>query len=316
MSTVLDVLKEHGVDLHPTGNPDEWILTCPETHCGKRKLYLNIEKRLFTCFVCSQSGGVRKLFKLLGINSKSELSPSFETLRQKAAEQIAKRSRVDLVPESDGTCPLPPEFKVIDPFASPTATSEATRAYLNGRGVTDDQIRYWSIGCCETGKYAGFCVIPITDHLGSVVSFQARRVAGMGQKSLNPPGGDKFLFNIDHAKASPGLVLVEGPFDAMAVHFRMLEGGLPISSVALLGHSCSSEQAMMISRILRPELVWIALDPDITNIDMHKVGAVLRMNGCRDVRVALLPRDPDEMEFVELADCLDTAEPALILRKS
>ncbi len=317
MAGVIDVLKSHGIDVQETGNPDEWILTCPEPSCGRPKLYLNSEKRLWTCFRCGLAGGVRKLFRLLGIDHKQEFSPTFQSLRAQAEAAIAARTGTAVIEsENEGTSALPPEYREITTASLSSVTGRASHEYLLGRGVTDEMIRLWGLGYCESGRYSGFCIIPIRDHTGAVMSFQARRVAGLGQKSLNPGGGDKFLFNIENAVKNPGLVLVEGPFDAMAVHAKLQAVGLPISAVALLGHSCSIEQAAMISRVIRPARVWVALDPDITKADMHKVGSILRMNGVLDVRVALLPRDPDELDCDELADCLDVAEPALLLRKT
>ncbi len=317
MAGVIDVLKAHGIDVQETGNPVEVIIACPEPSCGRSKLYLNTEKRVWTCFRCGGAGGVRKLFRLLGIDHKQEFSPTFQSLRAHAEAAIAARTGVVEEPEDEGTAALPSEYRNLALCAHHESTvGQNALKYLHERGVTDEQIRLWQLGFCETGRYSGFCIIPICDCKGEKVSFQARRVAGVGQKSLNPGGGEKFLFNIENAVKHPGLVLVEGPFDAMAVHTKLQAAGLPISAVALLGHSCSIEQAVMISRIIRPYRAWVALDPDISKTEMHQVGATLRMNGVTDVRVALLPRDPDELDCDELADCLDVAEPALLLRKT
>jgi hypothetical protein len=303
---LIDLLERAGHEVRPTGKPEEYTLTCPT--CGKRKLYVNAEKWAWICYVCNEGGGAIKLFEKFGVDPKDAKGSDYEVLRRRAEEALAARTAPE---ESEPTPALPAEFQpLLVPGQKPQYIASRIIDYLHARGVTDEQVALWRLGYCPTGRYSGCLVIPVLDQDGQVASFQARTIIGGGPKSINPPGGGGFLFNVELARGHLGLVVVEGPFDAIAVH-SVFAGRMPVSSVALLGHHCSEEQAAYIARGLRPEIAWVALDPDIEPEEMHRVGAQLRRNGCKDVRVALLPADPDELGFEALAAHLDAAEAAV-----
>jgi DNA primase len=311
MSSILDVLDRNGVTARPTGKASEYVVTCPV--CAKPKLYVNVEKKVWVCYVCGDGGYASKLFKLFGIKHREAFKPDLDTLRQRAHDKMAaKHGVVEAVEEIH---PLPDEFKPIIPgFAAMGIVGTTIYEYLLRRGMTNEQILSWKVGYCAEGRYRGCCIIPVTDKSGAVVTFQGRRVMGVGQKNANPPGGGGFLFNTEFAQGHMGIVVVEGPFDAASIHTR-LSKTMGISSIALLRHSIAEEGAAYIARIIKPKIVWVGLDPDVENTYMHKVGGALRANGCPEVFVALFPQDPDELPTDALLDCLDKAKPARQLRK-
>ncbi len=312
MATVIDVLDRHGINVRPTGKASEFIINCPI--CTKLKLYINIEKRLWVCYVCADGGHMLKLFKLLGIDFHEEFKADYDSLRKKAEATFAQRTGAE-APVEDPVHQLPVEYRPLIPDQPMQYVAKSIYEYLLRRGMTPEQIVAWRVGYAAEGKYSGCVIIPVYDKDGAVISFQGRRVLGNGPKNMNPMGGGGFLFNTEFAAGRPGLVVVEGPFDAISIHAR-LAPTMGISSVALLRHSISEEQAAYLARVIRPKIVWVGLDPDVEENYMHKVGGALRINGCPEVFVALFPKDPDELSVDELTRCLDEAQPARVMRKA
>jgi DNA primase len=294
-------LEAAGIDCKATGKNDEYIIVCPQ--CNRPKLYVNPELRNWICFYCDEGGGIRSLFRKLGLEHEEEAASEFARLRAKArgivkpAPAPVKRSHA-----------LPDSFEILKP-TSTGLFADVTRQYLHKRGVTDEIIEKWSIGYCTAGKLTGHVIIPVTDMEGTIISYQARRLLGQGPKSYNPPGDAGLLFNLNYARSYPGLVLVEGPFDAMAVHTVMWKNHQPVSAVALMGTGISEESAAIIGRILKPSMAWVMLDPDMDISRGHKIGAFLVRNGVSEVRVASASSDPDELTYNQLVEALENAGP-------
>lgn len=295
-------LEAAGIEVKETGKSDEFIILCPV--CNRWKLYVNPELRWWICFYCDEGGGNRALLRKVGLEAEEDAASEFARLRARARGQI----KPPAAPVSNHKHAMPEGFQV----ATPDKTglfAEAMREFLHKRGVTDEMIVKWNLGYCTSGKLVGHLIIPVTDLEGTIISFQARRLMGQGPKSYNPPGDAGLLFNMNFAKASPGLVLVEGPFDAMAVHMKMLQNHQPVSAVALMGTGISEESAAIIGRILRPSMAWVMLDPDMEIGRGHKIGAFLARNGVSEVRIASASSDPDELTYNELVEALENAGP-------
>lgn len=300
---VIGSLEAAGVEIKVTGQSDEYVIQCPK--CQRWKLYVNPEKNHWICFYCDEGGGIRGLFKLLGLKHEEDAASKFAQLRA----QIRGKVRAT-VPIEKTTHALPREYVCLREDNPDAALAQPFWNYLRKRGVTDDMTRQWSLGYCAAGPLGGHLIMPITDLSGKIVSYQGRRLVGTGPKSYNPPGDAGLLFNLNYAKGAPGLVIVEGPFDAMAVHTKMAEQRAPVSAVALMGVGISDESAAFIGRVLKPSIAWVMLDPDMPDGRMHKVGSYLIRNGVPEVRVAKAKSDPDELAFYELVEALEQAAPA------
>lgn len=278
---MLQFLESKGYDLKRSGQTDEYIMQCPQ--CGKRKLSVNNMKQKWQCWRCATGGGFEFLCKFLGIPLDQKLNPDFRKLRQ----------RLQTTPVTlSGTMELPKGFIALRRHRASFFQKKAYD-YLNGRGITDEMIERWALGYCTDGEYAEYIIIPVPDETNQIRTFQARRFFGVGMKSKNPPGADKYIFNTNYAKGHPGLIVVEGPFDAMVTHSRMSKPK-SVSAIALLGHTCSPLQAKIIASC-RPKKLWIALDPDISFEEANKMGGTFRAEGVENVNICTLPRDPDEL---------------------
>jgi hypothetical protein len=169
-----------------------------------------------------------------------------------------------------------------------------------------EMIERWGLGYCTEGQYAGYIIIPVYDLDNNVRTFQGRRFYGVGDKNKNPYQVEKIVFNLRHAQSFPGIVIVEGPWDAMAQHVT-LSKELNVSSIALLGHTCSVEQARQIAQFLKPEFTWIALDPDVKEEEREKVASALMAEGLKNVNICHPESDPDELSYSQSVIMLENA---------
>lgn len=132
------------------------------------------------------------------------------------------------------------------------------RRYLSGRRHGLQVVDRWRLGFARDGKLAGRIVLPVAGADGAVVTWQARSYVGAGLRYLTPKQGPVgVLFGAQHWPARDArdvVVVVEGPFDALAVDRAC---GVPVA--ALLGSNPSPAQVSAIATFRR---VVIATDRD------------------------------------------------------
>lgn len=181
-----------------------------------------------------------------------------------AAEPIESRRQPDHR-QRIVNAPLDFELKGLDP----------NHPYLHERGLTPETIRTFGLGYCGRGLMAGRIAIPLHNHEGNLVGY-AGRVVDDGQiGEENPkyrlPGARErdgkvfefskgaFLFNGHRVQApATDLIVVEGFFSVFHLH----KCGWT-NAVALMGSSCSPEQAELIVKLTHPDgRVWVMPDGD------------------------------------------------------
>ena len=138
-------------------------------------------------------------------------------------------------------------------LSTPLATAfKKARAYLEGRGVTREQVRQYDMKYCYFGQYGGRLIIPCF-YKGDLVTFVARDIFGhSSRKYLNPIGNKQsdFLFNLDNVKGD-SVVLTEGVFDAISA-------SLVAPAVASFGKSLSARQMRLLNQFKRVVFYWDA----------------------------------------------------------
>jgi len=123
-------------------------------------------------------------------------------------------------------------------------------AYLEERGVTEDQIAQYDIRYCYDGTYSGRVIVPCI-YKGDVVTFVARDITGYSsRKYLNPVGNKQsdFLYNYD-AVGADTVVLTEGVFDAISA-------SQVLPAVASFGKSLSSRQISFLNQVKNVVFYW------------------------------------------------------------
>jgi DNA primase len=181
--------------------------------------------------------------------------------------------------------------------------------YLTTRGISRETARSFQLGFCQTGKFAGRIIIPVSCPKGR--SFQARATWDTPLRYLSGPGSGKLLHGwyqarelIDggDARIESAVVVVEGPFDAMRLH----QFGFP--AVALMGLAVRRAQKDM---LLLEELSGMRY---VIMLDTTAVDAALAAGqrlGTERVLIAFLrkAKDPAEASEEAIEDALRNAVP-------
>jgi hypothetical protein len=303
--TLLEHLESCGVDLRKQKKPGEYLALCPG--CGKYKLAINVDKKKWQCWTCAVFGGTFALCKFLNIKSFDNETQNFRKLRQQFVDIPKETIKIT----NNGG--LPKDFIKIGSNIGNFMQTKA-KQFLYNRGVTDRQIEDWGLGFCINGPYTGFLIIPVVDREGVVRTWQGRRIWGVGNKNANPTDVDKIPFNLQYARRYPGCVIVEGPFDAMAVHSRLSEA-LNISSIGLMGHTCSPLLARQIVNYVKPQWIWIALDPDIPRAECERLAGTFRAETNCQIKVVFMPKDPDEVVNIDEWKALLSSAQETVLRR-
>lgn len=230
---------------------DEHLFYCPKCKHHKRKLSVNVEKDAFKCWVCDYHGrSLRRLVRKFA---------DFRTLQKwdklDGREDVTKFDDIfseDKEVEEIQRIDLPKEFITLTGHHRAMATTPALN-YLQNRGVTEQDILHWKIGCCMSGDYNNRVIIPSFDEDGYVNYFVARTFNGSWRKYLNPPASKDIIFNELYLDFDKDLVIVEGIFDAI------IAGP---NSVPILG-STLRENSKLFQQIVKNDTpVYIGLDVD------------------------------------------------------
>lgn len=307
---IRNALESHGYDVFLHGQ-DVAILCpfCPEDDPDtKGKNYITPAKGIYHCFRCNEAGSIRWLFKKLGIQIGNQRISLEKIKEQVSRMRTLKKFGGNSLPKKMMPVGLPDEF---EPLRRDRNFGLAKIAYrwLHRRGLDWKIIKDWRIGFCSTGAYAQRIILPFCDMFGNVVTFQAREFLGSsGTKSKNPAVEESTVSRADvffgmHRMASGNsVVLVEGPFDVIAVDgFLSATKLVNFTALGICGTEVSDIQFRILES-LEPREIFVMLDADAPEKARRLGGELLRY--CPRVRVAELVRgDPDDLsrkEFVKI----------------
>jgi DNA primase len=160
-----------------------------------------------------------------------------------------------------------------------------------------------------TGFYDRFrhrVMVPIRDRQGRVIGFGGRSLDGAEPKYLNSPETEVFnkghhLFALDRAadaiRRTDGAVVVEGYFDAIALHAAGIG-----QAVAALGTALSRHQVTQLCRCCDSKRLVLNFDADRAGVRAAEraIGEVehLALQGQLELRVLQLPEGKDADEFL------------------
>jgi hypothetical protein len=219
----------------------ELLFVCPQ--CGREKLYISTSSGAGFCHRCH-----------LTLRERGDVDIFSLPIRDTNQQIRQKRHDLGLPPEA-----IPLVSEGIEDASEFALQAEALE-YLKQRGFTADDARSFDLHFCAKGVYAGRILFPVT-YCGVVYSFIARDFLGRrGAPKVLMPDRSRYP---EEAIARIGLdacinsgtslvVLVEGPFDAMAC------GSPP--AIALHGTSVSDVLFSFLIRRFRRFV--LCLDPD------------------------------------------------------
>lgn len=289
------------------GDPDargqELDYECPKCSNGKKKLGVNLSRRVFNCFRCHWSGSLAALMESLGIDPMDVSGQAEAVVREK------------IKPHSTSLFLSIPGFVKIGTPGLTTSLTEADclkfcrdRAKLN---PVDVMRRGW--GFSSDPWLAHRLVIPVKVE-GKTVQYLARSMKPWvepKEKSGPEAAGwwpkSEVAYGLDDVRHGDLVVLVEGVWDREAV---VRAGCGPC--VALLGTSAGPAVVGAIAQ-KKPECVVIMFDGDEPGeVGSVKLAAYLTRRKL-PVYVARPPegKDPDELEPGRIRTLIKDAEPAV-----
>jgi DNA primase len=329
-----DVLAAYNVPLKMKGR-DQHMGFCPlPTHRSKAKrspsFSANLAKGIWRCFGCSASGNVLDF-----VTRMEGGDPTRPDDVRRAAVAITARLGIDRPPASDARSadrnpPRPSGRGARDQAAAPEIMDENVivnapldfelkgldphHPYLKERGFTPQTIKQFGLGYCSRGLLAGRVAIPLHDGQGNLLGYAGRivddgKIDETHPKYLFPPPRERdgktfvlrkslFLYNA-HRIETPvdDLIVVEG-FPSV---WWLTQQDFP-NVMALMGASCSEEQAAIVATLTAPSArIWLMTDGDDAGI--RCAGEVLtRVSPRRFCRWLKLPdgRQPTDCPAKEL----------------
>lgn len=243
---------------------NEHYFKCPECDHRKHKFAINLDKRVFHCWICDYRGrNIRRLVRRYGsylqlqkwdaISDRSDLEKFADLFME--TERREDKEKVE----------LPEEFTSLSSNRTPATGTSAYR-YLQKRGLTKADILKWKIGYCFSGEYRNRVVIPSFDESGDCNYFIARSYTGDSYRYKNPRASKDIVFNDLFVDWSSDLILVEGVFDAIVAG----------NAVPILGSTLRPSSDLLRKIVFNDTPVYIALDPDARKKENRIIQMLLR----------------------------------------
>jgi DNA primase len=312
----VDVLEHYNVKVTVKGDRATGFCPLP-THQGKRNspsFSVNIPRRIWQCFGCHAKGNV------LDFACRMEgFDPNDAKQFRQAATNIIEVFLIGDDRPNEGERPAanpakPSNVVVNAPIDFELRTLDPDHPYLKDRGFTDATIRHFGLGYCNRGMLKGRVAIPLHDPQGRLVGYAGRitrdeLISEKCPKYLVPGTRERDGKTLEFRKS---LLLynahrIEGPVD----HLFVVEGFPAMwwlwqadyrTTVALMGSSCSIEQAKLIVDLVKPDgKVWLMPDGNEAGVRCAE-SLTFRISPHRFVRWIRLTNDQQPTDF--LADDL------------
>lgn len=274
----------------------------PSKLAGERKLEVDVEgiveegkpKNYWHCWSCGGKG--KSIYTLLKALNAPEYAYTELADILKYTDNPTRQDKE----KTHFMGSLPKEYK---PLAGKLPKEQLklrhAKAYLKGRGITEDDIMKYSIGYCEEGEYSGRVIIPSYDAAGKVNFFSARTIFDeVNPKYKNPPfSRDTIPFELFINWIEP-VVLAEGAMDIISIKRNVIP---------------------LLDKVIQPELmkkliasdckkVYLALDPDAVK-EFVKYAELLLNEGKQVYTVDFQGyKDANEMGFELFTKAIQKAE--------
>jgi DNA primase len=282
------VLAYYGIELR-SGHGAQWKALCPFHFDTRPSLNVNLDMKVFNCFVCADGGDIVKFVAKLEypaspeghlIQAAAKLAEicgiSMDRDHREVPAKHVERLATKQSQNGASTVPNPPlSFQLdVDP----------THRYLIERGLSPAAVETFGLGYCRNEKsmMRRRIAIPIHNEHGDLVAYAGRWPGDSGwpegtDKYMLPPKFQKMrvLFNLNRVikgmlelrwpDHEGHVVVVEGFFGAFAVH--------PLAPcVALMGSVLSKEHLNLMGRanIRFVTLILDGLSKKFTR-DQHRI---------------------------------------------
>lgn len=255
---------------------------------------VNVISGVYNCFTCHPKTTGKTPVSLL----KKIGAPS-EAIQEMKGYFVNDLTKIEVEKENIAIV-IPKEFISLGDKKDTSLEKRQALAYLKKRMVTSSDILKYNLGYCKTGRYKNKVIVPSYDSKGRLNYFVARSFEKEPVQKIDSPScskseivGFEYLVNW-----KVPVILCEGVFDAIAIKRN---------AIPLFGKTIS--KALMI-KLLQPEVktVYLALDDDAVNEAMDHAQKLIDF-GKEVYLIRLQGKDPSEIGFEGMIQCLQTAQP-------
>ena len=261
-------------------------------------MWVNESNGRWICYKCGEKGSIEGLIAAV------------EGISVPEARKLVKSGVADpiLDPRMSASKPTPPAYSVGN-FSLPAEFVPVYNRetgiwripkFLRKRGISPRLAMAWGLGFCETGEWAGRLICPVTTY-GKLAFFTGRSMFSSKPKWRHSDGAKKSeaVYGLDAILGQSEVILVEGPFDVLALHQKGFPG------VCCFGTMMSASQEALIRRA-GVKKITLMLDADPAGYKALLPLVVGSLRGKFDLRLAVLPdgKDPDELSGPELSNVL------------
>ena len=244
-------------------------INCPFHEDATPSCSINLERGIFKCFGCGESGNVLDFIaamenitdnpaynaavialSIIGEDATDYQKPQEGRRGRKSTKRHpnpskGQKTRQRAAQRPSDTSPAPTKQGANDPIDVSLVLDHA-HDFLSERGVSPELAKAFGIGHCRTGLMKNRIAVPIHNHKGELVAFTGRWADEDNRPEKEPryklpKGFEKSLelFNLHRAVAMEKsyVVVVEGIWSVLRLHMA----GIPV--VALLGTDVSDAQA-------------------------------------------------------------------------
>jgi DNA primase len=228
------ILVGVGVDIEAEVDTD-YIIFCP-FHGNHRTPAGEVDKYqgTFYCFSCHKIADIYEL--VMHISQRSYFEAARYIKSKEKQTNIADEISDKLVDRPDY---LQFDELLIQRLNKQALDSPRAISYYNGRRITEDSVRKFSLGYSEKRDMV---TIPVHSPDGMAIGFVGRSVEGKEFKNTPGMPKSKTLFNLHRNKSSSKIYVVESSFDAI----RLEQVGFP--AVATLGANISNIQVELLRK--------------------------------------------------------------------
>ena len=276
------VLRHYGVEVKRKGKQHHGYCPLPN-HNGKKNspsFSANLERGIFQCFGCGAKGNLLEFAVLMEKRSLDSGNDVREVaLKLQVAFRVALADQKKPVStkrsESARASSDEPEHRIVfnAPLDFELKRLEPKHPHLEKRGLTPETIAHFGLGFCSKGLLAGRIAIPIHRQDGTLVAYCGRladdkQIGPNLPKYKFPPKRERegVVYEFHKSLVVYNAHRIRGPVEKLAVVegfpsvWWMTQMGFP-NVVAVMGASCSEEQASIVTGLVKPDgRVWVLPD--------------------------------------------------------
>ena len=241
------------------GKYPEYTFHCFKCNHHKKKLCINLNKKLFHCWVCDFKGSLRFLINKRDKSYINEYDSLVGT-KSKISKNIAEEK-----------VSLPKEYKIFSDSDFCLYSKDAY-LYLEKRGLNYNDIIRYNIGYSISGSYSNRIIFPSFGENGSINYFVGRtfyeddtRAKYKNEKISR----QEVIFNEYLIDWTLPIILTEGVLDSIIAGQN---------AIPLLGSLLSSKSKLYKKIMLEKPIVYVALDTDAYDKSIKIIKKLLKNN--------------------------------------